>query len=184
MNDIIFNDKIENRINKTGIYEENNIKKFDDITENEINNTFIDNDTIKNINNNNIGEINNTNNNSDSKNKIKKLGKNKFYSKSYHNAFSSDNLMNIILKEKKNNYGEEYIIDKIKMDPIYIYLCCCCSRKFKNRNNFLIDKGMEIFTDKMNIFTIFKKSINNEIILNKEPIVEKLDIPLTLKKNN
>ena len=185
MNDnIIFNDKIENRINKTGIYEENNIKKFDDITENEINNTFIDNDTIKNINNNNIGEINNTNNNSDSKNKIKKLGKNKFYSKSYHNAFSSDNLMNIILKENKNNYGEKYIIDKIKMDSFYIYLCFCCSRKFKNRNNFLIDKGMEIFTDKMNIFTIFKKSINNEIILNKEPIVEKLDIPLTLKKNN
>ena len=160
MNDIIFNDKIENGINKTGIYEENYIKKFDHIRENKINNTFIDYDSIKNINNNNIGEINNTKNNSDSKNKIKELKKNKFYPR------------------------EECIIDKIKINPIYIYLCFCCSRKFKNRNNFLIDKGMEIFTDKMNIFTIFKKSINNEIILNKEPIVEKIDIPLTLNKNN
>ena len=75
----------------------------------------------------------------------------------------------------------EKIVEKIIINPIKIYLCCFFSRKIKNRNNFLIDKGIEIFTDKMNIFTIFKKSINNEIILNKEPIVEILDIPFKEK---
>ena len=45
-------------------------------------------------------------------------------------------------------------------------------------------KGMEIFIDKMNIFTIFKKSINNEIILNKEQIIETFDIPISMEKNN
>ena len=80
-------------------------------------------------------------------------------------------------KIKENNIK---IIDNIRINPIFIYLFCFCSRKFKNKNNFLLDKGMEIFIDKMNIFTIFKKSINNEMILNKESIIEIFDLPIKL----
>ena len=169
INSISYDDKIKNiDYCKTSI-DDDKIEISNDVITNDDDETK----TKKNI-------IDNDNEEMDNKNYIK----NKFYSKSYHGALSSDNLRNVISKEELKKNEEEKIIEKIKMNFIYIYLCFCCSRKFKNRTNFLIDKGMEIFIDKMNIFTIFKKSINNELLLNKESIVEKLDIPLSLKKTN
>lgn len=165
--DIISDDKMEekNKINnitdhyinkKQKIYNIFNDKQYNDSTYIE------DNEEYKNEINNNIDD-----------DKTKRSMNNIHY-----RSNSNNNLMKPNLKE------EEKIIEEIKFNSLYIYLCCFCSRKFKNRNNFLMDKGMEIFIDKMNVFTIFKKSINNEIILVKEPIVEILDIPLALKKNN
>ena len=102
----------------------------------------------------------------DVKKKKKKVEKRSIYL-NHNSSNSNDNLV---------NYNEK-IVEKIVMSPIKIYLCCFFSRRIKNLNNLLMDKCIEIFTDKMNIFTIFKKSIYNEIILNKEPIVEIFDTP-------
>ena len=108
-----------------------------------------------------------------------------------NNKIKNENEKDILDDKKKNFYlghnssksndnlvdSKESVVEKITMSPIKIYLCCFFSRKIKNQNNLLMDKGIEIFKDKMNIFTIFKKSIFNEIILKKEPLVELLDIP-------
>ena len=129
------------------------------------NGIYIDNDKPiqTEFSNNDKEEINNKINNE----KVILDDKEKSFYLGHNSSKSNDNLVNF--KEK--------IVEKITMNPIKIYLCCFFSRKIKNQNNLLMDKGIEIFIDKMNIFTIFKKSIFNEILLKKEPLVELLDIP-------
>ena len=101
----------------------------------------------------------------------------------YSSFISADIIKNleIHLSQRK----EDKMINNIKINifsTFMDYFPCFFSKRYKNINNFLMRKGMEIFIDKMNIFTIFKKSINNEIILNKEQIIETFDIPISMKK--
>ena len=68
------------------------------------------------------------------------------------------------ISENSLNYNNTYCasrktkkVDKIEFNKICIYFCCLCVRKIKNINNILLNKGIKIFREKMDIFTIFKK---------------------------
>jgi hypothetical protein len=57
----------------------------------------------------------------------------------------------VLLQRKKT------IINKIKVNRCYLYLCFLCVRKKKNVQNILLDEGMKIITEKLDVLNIFKK---------------------------
>ena len=76
-------------------------------------------------------------------------------------------------------------IENITINPFYIYYYFPFNKLCKKNRNFFLEKSMDIFKDKMDIITIFKKLLNdgNEIILDQEPIIEEFKFPDYLKKN-
>ena len=90
------------------------------------------------------------------------------------NLFSSRrrNMTNSHVKSKfnlnKNNLSqedkkaEEHIMDKIKMTRACIYCCFCFTRKRKIIQNILLDEGMNIISEKLDIFNIFKQLYKSE----------------------
>ena len=50
-------------------------------------------------------------------------------------------------------------INKIKMNKAYVILSFCFIRKRKNVHNILLDEGMKIFSENMDIINVFKKSM-------------------------
>ena len=80
-----------------------------------------------------------------------------------------------------NNIGENGqkkrdIISKIKITRAYIYLCFCCTRKRKKMHNYLLDEGMRIISEKIDIFNIFDKMYKDEEITEKVVINKTIDM--------
>ena len=48
-------------------------------------------------------------------------------------------------------------INKIKMNRACVVLCFCFIRKRNNIHNILLDEGMKIFSENMDIINLFKK---------------------------
>ena len=74
---------------------------------------------------------------------------------------------NIISQETKT---KENITDKIKITRCCVYCCFCCSRRRKIIQNILLDEGMNIISEKLDIFNIFQQLYKNEINPEKEKI--------------
>ena len=64
-----------------------------------------------------------------------------------------------IKKEAKNEEVVENrgIITEIKYNILCIYFCFLCFRKRKNIQNNLLDKGLELISEKLDVLNIFKK---------------------------
>ena len=52
---------------------------------------------------------------------------------------------------------EKNFVNKIKMTRACIYLCFCCTRRRKIIQNVLIDEGMLIISEKLDVFNIFEQ---------------------------
>ena len=66
---------------------------------------------------------------------------------------------NLEVETKKEKYKEknpEIIIDKIKLNKMCIYLCFCCVRKRRNLQNILLDEGMKIIIENLDIMNLFR----------------------------
>ena len=128
----------------------NNNKKFEN------NNNYNNNAHAENIKNNDNNDLNSINITKDNKvhNDVNDFNTNDrdIYSENYY--------------DQERNRKE--IIDNIKLNPIS-YFCCVYSRK--NKNIFLLKKGMNIFIEKMGILNIFKKSLINETKLDEEYVI-------------
>ena len=59
------------------------------------------------------------------------------------------------------------IINKIKMTRACIYLCFCCTRKRNIIQNILIDEGMSVISEQLDVFNIFDKLYRDEKIQEK-----------------
>ena len=59
-------------------------------------------------------------------------------------------------KEKYKEKNPEIIIDKIKLNKMCIYLCFCCVRKRRNLQNILLDEGMKIIIENLDIMNLFR----------------------------
>ena len=59
-------------------------------------------------------------------------------------------------KEKYKEKSPEIIIDKIKLNKMCIYLCFCCVRKRRNLQNILLDEGMKIIIENLDIMNLFR----------------------------
>lgn len=54
------------------------------------------------------------------------------------------------------------------MTKACIYLFFCCTRRRKIMQNILIDEGMSIVSQRLDVFNIFEQLYKNEKILDKE----------------
>ena len=58
---------------------------------------------------------------------------------------------------KNNLEKEKYIIKKIRTDKICIYYCFCFINHCENISNILLDEGMKIIYEQLDIFNIFRR---------------------------
>ena len=63
-------------------------------------------------------------------------------------------------KETQSNKNNRQIIDRIKMNCCCIYFWFCFSRKKKNIQNALMDEGMDLVVETLDIMNVFKKIYN------------------------
>ena len=104
----------------------------------EMTNRNLEEDNLKNQNENNIYNVSRNVNNFNMVNSISSEGK-------------------IINKDKETNNESRQIIDRIKMNCCCIYFWFCFARKKKNVQNVLLDEGMDIIVENLDIMNIFKK---------------------------
>ena len=84
------------------------------------------------------------------------------------------------MKQLKNNNENKYFqINPNKL--IRYYLFCFCLRNRKNNEKEILEKGMELFSTKMDIFNLFKESVKIEPLLKK---YETINIYNNLDINN
>ena len=86
--------------------------------------------------------------------------------KNQENKYSIDNeIVSSGEKSTKKSQNEKRkIIDRIKMKCCCVYFWFCFSRKKKNIENTLMDEGMKIIGEKLDIINIFKKIHSAELI--------------------
>ena len=62
------------------------------------------------------------------------------------------------------------IIHKVKDNKCCVYCCFLCVRKRKNLQNVLLDEGMKVITEKLDIMNLFKKIYRDEKLQEKEMV--------------
>ena len=65
-------------------------------------------------------------------------------------------------KNNTNNIDRSQIISEIKLNKFCIYLCFLCIKKRKNISNILLNEGMNIITEYLDIIKLFKKLYKEE----------------------
>ena len=70
----------------------------------------------------------------------------------------------MINKETDKEYIKRRIVDRIKMKCCCVYFWFCFARKKKNIQNVLLDEGMSVIVEKLDIINIFKKIYSTEFI--------------------
>ena len=80
----------------------------------------------------------------------------------------NQNNLNINNFNQEDKETEGHFINKIKMTRACIYLFFCCARRRKIMQNILIDEGMFIISQRLDVFNIFEQLYKNEKILDKE----------------
>ena len=77
------------------------------------------------------------------------------------NDFNINNLNITDVKERntetEKDIKKDKIIEKIRFSFLYPYFCFLCLRRKKNLQNDLLNKGMKLVYQKLDIFNIFKK---------------------------
>ena len=63
-------------------------------------------------------------------------------------------------------------MEKIKINKCCLYFCFLCVRKRKNMENILLDEGMKIIIEKLDIINIFKNLCKDDIDLSEEKIIK------------
>ena len=92
---------------------------------------------------------------------------NKFKSSTEENESNcSQNHTNTNQEDNENT--KKSIINKININRVCIYLCFCFIRRKKTVQNFLLDEGMNLISEKLDIFNIFKRIYKYEESLEKE----------------
>ena len=75
-------------------------------------------------------------------------------------------IKNTFNREKDKQQDKE-IVNKIKITRACVYLCFCFTRRRKIIQNYLLDEGMNIISEKLDIFNIFEKMYKDEEIMEK-----------------
>jgi hypothetical protein len=143
--------------------------------------------TSKNNLNSNMGEKRNYENSFNSKTKNIKIIRNNFQRKYFtkrrinksnilksineeqNNNINIVNLNNEIIENDKKNY---LLVEKIRINKFCLYFCFLCVRKRKNMENILLDEGMRIIIEKLDIINIFKNLCKDDIDLSEKNIIK------------
>ena len=96
-------------------------------------------------------------------------GRNSGFSLIKKNITNKNSKVKIKYDLNKNNLSqetkrsEEKNINKVRLNRCCIYCCFCCARRRKLIQNVLLDEGMNIISQKLDIFNIFEQLYKNEI---------------------
>ena len=85
--------------------------------------------------------------------KTSNIDNNIFYSNTKLKSINKHN--NHETKGERKNHRGWFV--KIKMNKICLYLCFCCARKRKNVQNILLDEGMKVIKENLDLLNIFQK---------------------------
>ena len=175
---IIIHNNYQNKLKKNNLD-----KKISRKNKCELDYNMLTNDIIitskNNLNNNN--KLRNYYENNLELNKMKKRRHNlkimRYNNRRYYierNINNENNIKNIEINNYKNENEEKdrTIKKKIKINKCCIYLCFLCVRKRKNMENILLDEGMRIIIEKLDIINIFKNLCRNDINLKEEKILK------------
>ena len=131
--------KSKTKIKRSSRKKENNELKDINILNNEKIDNNLNNDNKREIELNNINE---NNENNDPNNINTERGK---------------NIPMINTKNKKSEETKKNIVSKIKINKFCISFCFLCAKKRRNYQNILIEEGMNIITENLDVLNIFKK---------------------------
>ena len=103
------------------------------------------------------------------KENLKGIDMNNIFNKDKNtNSGNIENMMKFEVKMVDHQTDKEFenkrIINKIKMKCYCVYFWFCFARKKKNIQNLLLDEGMKIIVEKLDIINIFKKIYSTEYI--------------------
>ena len=165
-----YHNKLTKKINIDKKISKRNEIKFD---YNILNNDVI----ITSKNNLNSNKLKNYNENNLELNRIKRRRRrNSFNRKNYikRNINNENDIKDIDINNFKNKNDEKdsTLINKIKINKCCIYFCFLCVRKRKNMENILLDEGMRIIIEKLDIINIFKSLCRDDISLKEEKIIK------------
>ena len=108
--------------------------------------------------------------------KVKDKKKNRIKNERKKNKIKNELSKNIIDENiEKEKIQNQYIINKINDNKCFIYFCCLCYKKRININNILLEEGMKIFSEKMDILRIFNKLFEDEEKINEYKILDMTD---------
>ena len=99
-------------------------------------------------------------------------------SKNLPKKIIDENQINIRTKLEEEEIQYRKKKEKIQLNKIDLYLCFCCARKKKNLQNALINEGMKLISEKLDIINMFIKLHKDEKIQEKlirEDIIEMSD---------
>ena len=98
------------------------------------------------------------------------------------NELKDKNSKNFLDEENKKNKNKKKIkvVKKIKFRSFCVYCCICCLRKRKIIQNVLIQEGMKIISENLDIFNIFNrlikgKKVKESLIKEKEETIKMSD---------
>ena len=86
------------------------------------------------------------------------------YEEQPHNKEGDKNITNIENNNINENINENKygIVDKITLNKFLVHLCFCWIRIPQNKNNLLLDEGMKIIMEQLEIFNLFMKLYKEE----------------------
>ena len=119
--------------------------------------------------NRNISPLDNNNKKKNlNQNNLVKENDNKSFDKSdinifnFNMSFKNYNKENGITNEKIKGKRKRNIISKIKINKGCIYFCFFCARKRKNLQNVLLDEGMKLIVEKLDLLNLFRTLFRDE----------------------
>ena len=83
--------------------------------------------------------------------------------KLFNNKFTRELVFEPTTRRRKNT-EKRRIMRKIGLNKACIYFCSCCIRKRKTIENALLDEGMKIITEKLDLMNLFKVIYKEEIL--------------------
>ena len=93
-----------------------------------------------------------------------------------NNLLKNNNQNNKVFLNEQNTLDrgteKRAIIDKIKLNKFKVYCCFLCIRKTKNMNNILLDEGMNIVNEKLDILNLFRNMYKYDMIKEKLSKIE------------
>lgn len=102
---------------------------------------------------------------------------------------TSSKTLNLVAENTNNdnteNNNNKHLIKKIKHNKCFLYFCCLCFSHRKNKEKIIMDKGMDIIKQNLDIISIFKNMYhgNKQVKVKEYDDLPSINMSIFLKKD-